>query len=1343
MAELKRSFLGAKMDKDSDPKLIKPGNYRDARNVHVVPTEGGTMGNAHLWLGTQGVIATSNLTEIGLFEDKANDIIYLFLTDGTENKIIAYNVKTNTSEPILVDLNSELSWSTTDKITGIQMIEDTLGWVLDNNEPCSFKPQEFKAGTVDLNTHTQYEGRDFILSDITMMRISPQTAPTVVTSRSVRDGVISGVQNRNFTVVQNNDGSISASLPTDSLVQLTFVGGTNFQIGDRLRLSTPALSTDEIEDEYVLVLVVESTQTGGTIVNTKILSATSEIEDNELQWEVKLLEGNPLYELSFPRFAYRWKYKNDQYSTISPFTQVVFDPEKFEYNTKKGFNVGMTNNIRKITLSGLTGNADFPIPDDVDKIDILYKDGRSNTLYVADSIEATEDEFVITNELLSKVVQSNQLLRTSDATPKSAIALESVANVFVLGNYKQGYNTNELVEFQKASVISKLVEDIGVPEKSIKSDRKLQGGVTFLDALGRETPVFTDESGVIEITKEDSSTANKITFQMGGIAPSWAHSFKYYLKDPANEYYNLAADRMYITDDGSGAWISFPSSERNKIDLETYLIAKKYHDRDIPIYNDNKYKILDIQSQAPEEIKSAFQKVQASSVYFDANFAAGIEQDTKKAGATPTPNSNSFLIAGNASSASNGVTSPFKKALEAGSFIRFEDGSSFSNFYRIEQVISNKSDDYWVDSGASDEHLQVFIEDAFGEDVNFLYEDVANAASPLTNEKTTIVVYKREELSNQGQFQGRFFVKLSINSLLTDMFNNGGDYIVNTAATVYPGSYPNGSTNFKIHAGGRYPKRGYSFSHTVGGLDVARNPSYANDDVNDTIFDIVFEKRHKSPTPNKLIEKIQQIGTKIRFTGGTAGHEQIYTVTQSIAQFVDYQDRDYTRYWTVLDPPLKQSVSPYVTGSNVTVEVLELADEKAFTSDNPAIFETEPKEAIDLDIFYEASDAFLISEFNEEKELDYYNCFSFGNGVESNRIRDDFNAPYIDKGPKGSTTDDDPYAEEHLPNGLIFSGIYNSTSGVNNLNQFILAEPILKQISPLYGSIQKLHARNTDLIVFCEDKVLKVLANKDALYNADGQTNLTATNKILGQAVPFSGEYGISTDPASFATYGTNIYFADRKRGEMLRLSNNGIVSITGTVSSDIESNLAAANNISGSYDAASRYYILSFDNISYCFTEEAKGVTTIWEEAPKFGLTVNDVYYTTDNGGLYAHNDADNRNNFYGSIREASIQVAFNDAPGAIKSFFTAAYEGDSGWYVNSFNTNLQNGGVLPFVKKEGKFYNYVKGRALLWNELTQSGDLNPDQFNIQGIGLVTGITGDTEASEFTLTVKDDPSDH
>ena len=182
---------------------------------------------------------------------------------------------------------------------------------------------------------------------------------------------------------------------------------------------------------------------------------------------------------------------------------------------------------------------------------------------------------------------------------------------------------------------------------------------------------------------------------------------------------------------------------------------------------------------------------------------------------------------------------------------------------------------------------------------------------------------------------------------------------------------------------------------------------------------------------------------------------------------------------------------------------------------------------------------------------------------------DDFNAPVIGKCVRVSSTLDKPYKEERKASGLIFSGIFNSTSGVNNTNQFTAAENITKDLNPTYGSIQKLHARDTDLIALLEDKCFRILADKDALFNADGSTNVTSNINVLGQAVPYVGEFGISKNPESFASYGFRTYFTDKARGAVIRLSRDGITEISSKGMTDyFEDGLkSATSDLIGSYD--------------------------------------------------------------------------------------------------------------------------------------------------------------------------------
>tara|TARA_R100000458_G_C8278461_1_gene254604 strand:- start:5779 stop:14232 length:8454 start_codon:yes stop_codon:yes gene_type:complete len=222
----------------------------------------------------------------------------------------------------------------------------------------------------------------------------------------------------------------------------------------------------------------------------------------------------------------------------------------------------------------------------------------------------------------------------------------------------------------------------------------------------------------------------------------------------------------------------------------------------------------------------------------------------------------------------------------------------------------------------------------------------------------------------------------------------------------------------------------------------------------------------------------------------------------------------------------------------------------------------------------------VISQRGFDFGLNWYNCFSFGNGIESNRIRDEFNKMQIINGARASAVLEEPYAEETRKHGLIYSGIYNSTSSVNNLNQFVIGDKITKDLNPTYGSIQKLFQRRVSLVAFCEDRVVSIVSNKDALFNADGKPQLISSTNVLGDATPFVGNYGISKNPESFASESYRAYFTDQARGAVLRLSKDGITPISNAGMKDwFRDNLPLFNSLIGSYDSYNDDYNITLQN--------------------------------------------------------------------------------------------------------------------------------------------------------------------
>ncbi len=166
---------------------------------------------------------------------------------------------------------------------------------------------------------------------------------------------------------------------------------------------------------------------------------------------------------------------------------------------------------------------------------------------------------------------------------------------------------------------------------------------------------------------------------------------------------------------------------------------------------------------------------------------------------------------------------------------------------------------------------------------------------------------------------------------------------------------------------------------------------------------------------------------------------------------------------------------------------------------------------------------------------------------------------------------------------------------------------------------------------------------------------------------------------------------------------------------------------------------------ITVSYSEDVKGWVSFKTfytgyQGPESGLSVSTKYFTFNRGYLYEHYRSNSYNSFYGNLNQSEVEVILNDGPGTVKDFKTLNYEGSqaryllpsgggdplatdatefvqnssSGWYAYNVVTDLSKGKVLEFVKKENKWYNYIKGNDTLLESL---GNLH-----VQGLGLAEG---------------------
>ena len=391
--------------------------------------------------------------------------------------------------------------------------------------------------------------------------------------------------------------------------------------------------------------------------------------------------------------------------------------------------------------------------------------------------------------------------------------------------------------------------------------------------------------------------------------------------------------------------------------------------------------------------------------------------------------------------------------------------------------------------------------------------------------------------------------------------------------------------------------------------------------------------------------------------------------------------------------------------------------------------------------------------------------------VEESRIRGGYNNTSVDYGAKAYIVEDEPMGTRRF-NTLIYSGIFNSRTGINNTNVFSVGEDITRSLDPANGSIQKLYSEDTNLNIFQELKVSRALIDKDAIYSAEGGGTVTSSNLVIGAIQPYLGKYGISKNPESFAIYGSKKYFTDKNNNVVLRLSGNGIEEISSYGMKDFFRNqLALTNSIAtggkalGAYDIYGSDYVLSLQstlttssvergpsNKTLNFDERSQGWVSFFDYVPDEMFSLRNNFYsvkTNDSGvaQLWRHYDKSvRRGNYYGKDNPTSITFVFNPNPTNSKTFKTIGYEGSNGWQLDTYtsdetqailssggNWSLSNDVTSAIVSYNDGEYVLTSGQARNNTAVTASTTITLD------VGSVVGyiFPGDSVTSEQILPLR------
>ncbi len=341
------------------------------------------------------------------------------------------------------------------------------------------------------------------------------------------------------------------------------------------------------------------------------------------------------------------------------------------------------------------------------------------------------------------------------------------------------------------------------------------------------------------------------------------------------------------------------------------------------------------------------------------------------------------------------------------------------------------------------------------------------------------------------------------------------------------------------------------------------------------------------------------------------------------------------------------------------------ANIEVYRADSLFVFETEPADSLP-DVFFENNLSFDINTQGEHQgnianqnftlgtpaivDTGFFNCYAFGNGVESYKIRDSITGAYITLGNRVTTMLAEDYKAIRRYADITYSGVYNNESNVNKLNEFNLGLFNFKPLERSFGPIYIMDARQTDVLVLQEDKISYVLADKNLLSDAGAGGALTSTPEVLGTQIARVEKYGISFNPESYIQWGENRYFTDVKRGAVINLkdSETGMSQLQvisdagmGTWFRDLFNNDFSTQKL-GAYDPYSDEYVLSSNN---------QPIPTV-SECLSCGITQEFIFTETKKTYEYCVNVGD-------LVGDVEIEYNVISAEEGVEFQITADYDG------------------------------------------------------------------------------------
>ncbi len=447
------------MNKDLDDRIVPPGEYRDALNIAISRSEGDDVGALETILGNEATQTNGNtITCIGVYIDRTNKRLYYFTTDYID--------------------------SSPDGISNFAPITANCAIRV-------YNANTFTNTTLVSGSFLNFSARSQILGI------------------NIIEDLLFWTDNRNQPRKIN------------IITALNFPAGAGAYYTKEDQISVAKyypwkpISLMNINNVAIGATPTASTMTNPSEQNYPTTPPTVKA-DYDASWP-----GDPNY-LSdkFIRLSYRFKFDDNEYSLIAPFTQPCFIPKQFGYflindstDAYKStivdfFENNVTQIIANIEFETLTPSQDLKIKE----VEILYKESDGLQIKVIESIEiedveaamaANTNPYVFDYKYIStkpyKNLQENQTTRVYDRVPVRALAQEVSGNRIIYGNFFTTQSGPRSLDYNiayanKTSVLG--VSEKEYPNHTLKQNRNYQVGFVLADRFGRQSSVILSSNDV-------------------------------------------------------------------------------------------------------------------------------------------------------------------------------------------------------------------------------------------------------------------------------------------------------------------------------------------------------------------------------------------------------------------------------------------------------------------------------------------------------------------------------------------------------------------------------------------------------------------------------------------------------------------------------------------------------------------------------------------------------------------------------------------------------------------------------------------------------------------------------